>query len=173
MKEVREKQCAVEFKGVKKIPIGKEGVIMNRRFEQGFTLIEMLIVLVVISIIIGVVLPNFRGTQDEASIQRAKSDLRTIATAIESYYIHQNNATPAALSNLITASPTILNVVPDDPFRSGSNDYSYFTDTNNTYYVVFAYGVGRTATITGISTAGALAGTVGDDVCITNGTTAC
>ena len=146
---------------------------MNRRFEQGFTLIEMLIVLVVISIIIGVVLPNFRGTQDEASFQRAKADLRTIATAIESYYIHNSNATPAALSNLTSASPTIVTVVPDDPFRPSGNDYSYFTDSNNTYYVAFSYGVGRTATITGISTAGVIAGSVGDDVCITNGTTAC
>ena len=35
----------------------------------GFTLIEMLIVIVVISILIGVLLPGFRGAQDEAAEQ--------------------------------------------------------------------------------------------------------
>ena len=139
---------------------------------KGFTLIEMMIVIVVIAILIGVLLPQFRGTQDEASIQRARSELRTLATAIESYYIHNGNALPATLTALITATPRIISSVPDDPFRSGANDYGYFKDTNGVYYVVFAYGANRAAEITGISTAGALTGTVTDDICVTNGTPA-
>ena len=97
--------------------------------ESGFTLIEMLIVIVVIAILIGVLLPNFRGTQDEAAEQRARSELRTIATALESYYIHNSNAYPAALSSLITATPRIISVIPDDPFRAAGTDYSYALDT--------------------------------------------
>ncbi len=141
------------------------------RGDQGFTLIEMLIVIVVISILIGVLLPSFRGTQDEAAEQRARSEMRTIATAIESYYIHNSNALPANLTALVSASPRILNVVPDDPFRSAT-DYSYARDSGGTpvYYVVWSYGRDRAAGITGISTAGALTGTQGDDLCVTNGT---
>ena len=93
------------------------------RRRAGFTLIEMMIVIVVIAILIGVLLPNFRGTQDEASEQRARSEMRTLTTAIESYYIHNSNSLPATLTALITATPRIISVVPDDPFRSGSNDY--------------------------------------------------
>ena len=140
------------------------------RQTLGFTLIEMMIVIVVIAILLGVLLPQFRGTQDEANEQRARSEMRTIATAIESYYIHNNNTLPTTLTTLITATPRIINVVPDDPFRSGSNDYSLAKDTNGVYYVVWSYGIDRTVGITGISTAGALTGTQGDDVCITNGT---
>ena len=138
--------------------------------HRGFTLIEMMIVIVVIAILIGVLLPNFRGTQDEAMTQRAHSEMRTLATAIESYYIHNSNTLPTTLTTLITATPRIINVVPDDPFRSGSNDYSFAKDTNGVYYVVWSYGIDRTVGITGISTAGALTGTQGDDLCITNGT---
>ena len=51
----------------------REGVEQMERTktQQAFTLIEMLIVIVVISILIGVLLPGFRGAQDEAAEQRA------------------------------------------------------------------------------------------------------
>ena len=124
------------------------------RRHAGFTLIEMLIVIVVIAILIGVLLPSFRGTQDEASIQRARSELRTIATAIESYYIHNSNALPANLTALISATPRIISIVPDDPFRSGATDYSYSTSANGVYYVVYSYGTDRAADISGINNSG-------------------
>lgn len=137
---------------------------------QGFTLIEMLIVIVVIAILLGVLLPSFRGAQDEASEQRARSELRTLATAIESYYIHNSNDLPANLTTLITATPRIISAVPDDPFRSGSNDYQYDEDANGVYYVVWSYGRDRAADITGVDTDGTLAGTNDDDIFVTNGT---
>lgn len=124
--------------------------------RSGFTLIEMMIVIVVIAILIGVLLPQFRGTQDEAAIQRARSELRTLATAIESYYIHNSNTLPTALSNLTSATPRIVTTIPDDPFRSGSNDYTYYKDTNGVYYVIFSYGMDRAADISGINTSGQL-----------------
>ena len=143
---------------------------MRTQEGKGFTLIELMIVIVVIAILIGVLLPNFRGTQDEAMTQRARAEMRTLATAIESYYIHNSNALPSTLSSLTSATPRIINAVPVDPFRGGSNSYSYAKDTNGVYYVVWSYGIDRTAGITGISTAGALTGTQGDDACVTNGT---
>ena len=145
----------------------------SARRRGGFTLIEMMIVIVVIAILIGVILPQFRGTQDEAAIQRGRSELRTLATALESYYIHNSNQFPNALSSLTSATPRIISSVPDDPFRSGSNDYSYFVSGNSSYYVVFSYGQNRAVEITAISNAGVLttSGTV-DDICVTNGTPA-
>lgn len=140
--------------------------------RSGFTLIEMLIVIVVIAILIGVLLPSFRGTQDEASEQRARSELRTLATAIESYYIHNSNSLPASLTTLITASPRIISVVPDDPFRTGSNDYTYVTSANGVYYAVYSYGRDRAADIAGLDNDGTFSGSASldDDVFVTNGT---
>ena len=141
----------------------------NKNGIRGFTLIEMMIVIVVIAILIGVLLPQFRGTQDEASIQRARSELRTLATAIESYYIHNSNALPANLTALITATPRIISTVPDDPFRTGSTDYTYIV--NGQYYVVTSWGVDRLQNITAISSGGVVTGS-GDDIFVTNGTPA-
>jgi type II secretion system protein G len=148
--------------------IGKHQRVNQR--ASAFTLIEMLIVIVVIAILIGVLLPNFRGTQDEAAEQRARSELRTLATAIESYYIHNNNTLPTTLTALTTASPRIVSTVADDPFRAGSNDYGYARDANSVYYVVWSYGRDRATDITGMDTDGTLAGANDDDVFVTNGT---
>ena len=140
---------------------------MGRQGSKGFTLIEMMIVLVVISILIGLLLPNFRGTQDEANTQKARSEMRTIATALESYYIHNSNAYPAALSSLTSATPLIVNRIPSDPFN-GATAYQYSTSSG--YYVVWSVGPNRTVGLTGINSSGALTGTQGDDICVTNGT---
>ena len=135
---------------------------------KGFTLIEMMIVIVVIAILVGVLLPNFRGTQDEANTQKAKAEMRTIATALESFYIHNNSAYPTALTSLTTATPRIITRIPSDPFN-GATAYQY--NQGNGYYVVWSLGPDRTAGLTGINSAtGALTGTQLDDICITNGT---
>ena len=133
-------------------------------------MIEMMIVLVVISILLAVLLPNFRGTQDEATEQRARSELRTLATAEESYYIHNSSTLPATLSLLTSATPRIVSQIPNDPFRGGSNAYSYATSANGVYYMIWSYGRDRAAGITGVSNTGTISGTAGDDVFVTNGT---
>lgn len=140
--------------------------------EKGFTLIEMMIVIVVIAILLGVMLPQFRGAQDEASMSRAKSEMRTLATAIESYYIHNSNTLPATLTTLITATPRIISVVPDDPFRASGTDYSYAKDSNNVYYVVYSYGTDRAVDISGIATDGEIteSGDCTQEIFVTNGT---
>ena len=146
----------------------------RRHDRSAFTLIEMMIVIVVIAILIGVLLPQFRGTQDEAAEQRARSELRTLATAIESYYIHNSNTLPTTLTNLTSASPRIVSSLPNDPFRSGSNSYNYAADSNGVYYVVYSYGRDRAADVSGVNTSGqiteASGGDCTEDVLVTNGT---
>ena len=64
--------------------------------RKGFTIIELLIVIAVISILVGIALPRFRGMREEGLIAQAKGELRTIQTALESYFIH-NNAYPTQI----------------------------------------------------------------------------
>ncbi|UCD15446.1 MAG: prepilin-type N-terminal cleavage/methylation domain-containing protein, partial [Candidatus Omnitrophota bacterium] len=57
----------------------------KRKVLMGFTLIELLIVIAVISILLSIALPRFRGMQEEGNIAKAKGELRTLQTAVESY----------------------------------------------------------------------------------------
>jgi len=56
---------------------------MNR---NGFTLIEMLIVLVIIGLLAAIAIPKFGSTKEKAYVASMKSDLRNLMTAEESFY---------------------------------------------------------------------------------------
>lgn len=117
--------------------------------KKGFTLIELLIVIAVISILIGIALPRFKGMQDEGNIAKAKGELRTLQTAVESFYIHNNQTYPSALSVVATATPSIVTSIPTDPFDSASAAYGYVRGgTNNKFYVIFSDGPGGNGSAT-------------------------
>ena len=60
---------------------------------RGFTLIELLIVVAIIAILAAIAVPNFLEAQTRAKIGRAMNDMRSLATALESYRV-DNNAYP-------------------------------------------------------------------------------
>ncbi|MEE8360491.1 MAG: prepilin-type N-terminal cleavage/methylation domain-containing protein [Candidatus Omnitrophota bacterium] len=108
--------------------------------KKGFTLIELLIVIAVISILVSIALPRFRGMQDEGNIAKAKGELRTLQTAVESYYIHNVNTYPGNLGTITSQIPLIIAILPTDPFTNGSN-YGY--TVNGDYYVIYSVGPGK------------------------------
>jgi type II secretion system protein G len=58
--------------------------------KKGFTLIELLIVVLIIAILAAIAVPNFLEAQIRSKVSRAKADMRTITTAIESYFVDHN-----------------------------------------------------------------------------------
>lgn len=62
---------------------------------RGFTLIELLIVVAIIAILAAIAVPNFLEAQTRSKVSRVRSDHRSLATAIETYYI-DNNTYPAS-----------------------------------------------------------------------------
>jgi len=152
--------------------------------RAAFTLIELLVVISVISILVGIAVPRFKGMQDEANLSKVKANLRLLQTGIEAHYMNQApNAYPAPANAwslcsgvLNSDSPLIVDEVLFDPFFNpggyfpAGREYLYYTSSNGNYYVVFSNGIGGTADITGISDAGVLTGTEDDDIYATNGT---
>jgi type II secretion system protein G len=54
---------------------------------KGFTLIELLIVVAIIAILAAIAIPNFLAAQTRSKVSRAKGELSTVNTALESYYV--------------------------------------------------------------------------------------
>lgn len=70
----------------------------GRRAAGGFTLIELLVVVAIISILASIAMPNFLEAQTRAKVSRVKADMRTLATALESYRVDNNNYPPRQLA---------------------------------------------------------------------------
>ncbi|MBE0556488.1 MAG: prepilin-type N-terminal cleavage/methylation domain-containing protein [Proteobacteria bacterium] len=60
----------------------------------GFTLIEMLIVIIILGILAMVIIPQITVSQDDAKISTLKTNLGGIRSAIELYYTQHNNTYP-------------------------------------------------------------------------------
>jgi prepilin-type N-terminal cleavage/methylation domain-containing protein len=74
----------------------------QRTAEAGFSLVEMLIVLVVMAILMGVAVPAYFGFTDRAKIAVAQANVRSIVPAIERFY--SDNETYIGIDNAATAS---------------------------------------------------------------------
>ena len=75
-----------------------------RNEDDGFTLIELMVVVLIIAILIAIAIPTFLGAQDRARDRGAQSDLRNAVTAAKT--IATDNAglfTNVTVSNLTTA----------------------------------------------------------------------
>ncbi|MHC4129134.1 MAG: type II secretion system protein [Planctomycetota bacterium] len=65
----------------------------SHRTRRGFTLIEILIVVVILGILAAIVIPQFTDASQEAAASNLRSQLQTIRSQIELYNV-QNPATP-------------------------------------------------------------------------------
>ena len=136
--------------------------------QRAFTLIELLIVVAIIAILAAIAVPNFLEAQVRSKISRIKSDMRTLAAAIEAYIVDNNEPppgqddyqfeiTPGAsydvanqlAQNRLTTPIAYITSLPFDAFyekikdTGGRRIYTYMAfDSNDTGDYLAAYRLG-------------------------------
>ena len=107
-----------------KTPIRKSGL---SRTEQGFTLVELMVVMLIIGILVTVAIPTFTAAIKSAREAALKEDLHVMRDAIDSYTMDKNKA-PQSLDDLVQSG--YLKVIPEDPF---THTREWTTASDDTY----------------------------------------
>ena len=101
--------------------------LRSLRKADGFTLIELVIVMAIIAILASIAIPNFVSSIRNAKEAVLKEDLHVMRNAIDSYTMDKNKA-PQSLDDLVQAG--YLKEIPTDPMTH-SND-TWVTSTDDT-----------------------------------------
>src|SRR5215471_5239446 len=93
---------------------------MKRRAQQGFTLIELMVVLAIIVIVLGFAAPRYQQSVLHAREAALKQDLFTLRQAIDEFTLDKQRA-PQSLDDLVQAG--YLRVVPKDPITDSAETW--------------------------------------------------
>jgi general secretion pathway protein G len=103
----------------------------TRKPESGFTLIELMIVMLIIGILATLAIPRFIGAVKAAREAVLKEDLHVMRDAIDSYTMDKQKG-PQSLDDLVQSG--YLRVVPEDPMTHAKD--TWVTDTSDALYSI-------------------------------------
>lgn len=125
---------------------------MNRHGQSGFTLIEIMVVVIILGILGAVVVPNIINKPEEARVQRAKTDIQALEQALDRYRM-DNSAYPSTDQGLeaLVVKPSgspearrwngpYVKKLQKDPW---DQDYQYLSPGQNGAIDVFSLGADR------------------------------
>ncbi|PSF06975.1 type II secretion system protein GspG [Marinobacter halophilus] len=117
--------------------------------SKGFTLIEIMVVMVILGLLVAIVGPNIMGRGDQAKVTVAETQLNNIASALD-FYRMDNSHYPStqqgldALVNRPSGTPeprswsdSYMNSVPQDPW---GNEYQYISPGTEGPYDLYSFG---------------------------------
>ncbi len=111
-----------------------EAIRPNLRRARGFTLVELLIVVIILAILAAVVIPQFAASTDDAKMASLDTTLANMRSALDLYY-QQHGEYPAANGDGVNAAGSLLAFV---------NQLSQYTDkdgnASNTKDAAHKYG---------------------------------
>ncbi len=122
----------------------------GEKSASGFTLIEVMVVVVILSILAAIVVPKIMGKPDEARITKAQSDIRSLSAALDLYRLDNFTypTTDQGIEALVTAPGGLasgaryqeggyIDRVPKDPW---GNPYNYLQPGTHGAYDLYSFG---------------------------------
>lgn len=101
--------------------------------EGGYTLVELMVVVMIIAILLSIAVPTFLGAQNFAKNRSAQSSLRNSITAAKTIYIDSGDYTTADPASMTLAEPGLQFLTSSADVSSDAQHISV-TSTSNTFY---------------------------------------
>lgn len=121
--------------------------IRNTRYAKGFTLIELMLVVIIIGVLAAMVMPRLVGQTQEARIARGNADIASISMALDMFELHNGHFPPSEeglkylrenIGSLSSWKGPYLKKDPKDPW---GKPYLYKTPgTHNNDYDLYSSG---------------------------------
>jgi general secretion pathway protein G len=108
---------------------------MHQR-HRGFTLLELLVVIVIIGLLAGYVAPRYFSQVGKSETQVARAQIDSLEKALDQYRL-DNRRYPTSEEGLAAIGPYLKKAVPNDPW---GRPYAYRTPGQRGDYEVFSYG---------------------------------
>src|SRR6202051_2392472 len=116
--------------------------------QQGFTLVEMLVVITIIGLIMGLIGPRVLNYLSESKVKAAKIQLQSFGSALDLFYLDAGRfpSTAEGLAALVKQTPGVSawngpylrgGNIPNDPWNNG---YVYRSPGEHGPYVIISYG---------------------------------
>jgi type IV pilus assembly protein PilA len=105
--------------------------------EDGFSLIELLVVLIIIGILAAIAIASFTGQQNKAHDADAKSAARSAQLAMETYFVEHKSYAGATVTELVDVQPSLKNAPGLAVQQATSNQYQVSTSSTSTNPVTF------------------------------------
>lgn len=118
--------------------------MINARNGQGFSLIELLVVLVILGLIAGLVVPNILQRGEDAKVRAADAEVQRLSMAVDEFYL-DNGRVPRELEELVDEPGNASNW--NGPYVNQSNlvdpwdnPYEYRYPGENRSYDIYSHG---------------------------------
>jgi general secretion pathway protein G len=108
---------------------------MSKR-NLGFTLLELLVVIVIIGLLAGYVAPRYFSQVGKSETQVARAQIDALEKALDQYRLDKRRY-PTAEEGLVAVQPYLKKSVPNDPW---GRPYVYRVPGSRGEYEVFSYG---------------------------------